>query len=97
MVRVDADTAEWLEGPITIDDLKWATFSMRSGKCPGPDGFPTFFDKLAPILIEMFNESLIISKIPQTLNQASISTHPSIFTRLSGTGSLVSGILFFRS
>ena len=67
LVRVDADTAERLEGPVTIDDLKRATFSMQSGKCPGPDGFPTefyktFFDKLAPVLIEMFNESFILSK-----------------------------------
>ncbi|KAA0701525.1 LINE-1 reverse transcriptase -like protein [Triplophysa tibetana] len=78
LVKVDANIAEQLEGPITIDELKRATFSMQSGKCPGPDGFPTefyktFCDRLAPVLIEMFNESLTLSKLPQTLNQASIS------------------------
>ena len=45
LVRVDADTAKRLEGPVTINDLKQATFSMQSGKCPGPDGFPTKFFK----------------------------------------------------
>lgn len=78
LVRVDADIAEQLEGPITIDELKRTTFSMQSGKCPGPDGFPTefyktFFDKLAPVLLETFNESFTLSKLPHTLNQASIS------------------------
>lgn len=51
---------------------------MSTGKCPGPDGFPVefyklFFDKLAPALIEMFNESYSKMKLPPTLNQASIS------------------------
>ena len=71
LVRVDADTAERLESPITMDDLQRATFSTQSGKCPGPDGFPiefykTFFDKLSPVLIEMFNECLTLSKLPDS-------------------------------
>lgn len=52
--------------------------AMRSGKTPGPDGYPTEFykkfeNKLAPILLEVFNESLENGSLPPTLTQASIS------------------------
>ena len=51
---------------------------MQSGKCPGPDGFPaefikTFADKLSPLLLNMFNESLQSGILPPTLRQATIS------------------------
>ena len=48
---------------------------MQSEKCPGfpIEFYKTFFDKLAPILIEMFDESFNSLKLPPTLNQASIS------------------------
>lgn len=75
---VDSNFVDQLEIPITIDELTKAASSMQSGKCPGPDGYPvefykTFLNKLAPILLDMYNESFNLSKLPQTLNQASIS------------------------
>lgn len=76
--RVDPESVRTLEEPITIAELRQAAFSMQTGKCPGPDGFPIefyrkFFDKLAPILIDMFNESFLSTKLPTTLMQATIS------------------------
>lgn len=78
--KVDPDSVKTLERPITIAELRQAAFSIQMGKCPGlPDfGFPVefyrkFFDKLAPIQIDMFNESFMSSKLPPTLMQASIS------------------------
>lgn len=52
--------------------------SMQSGKAPGPDGYgtefyKTFWGKLAPILLDMFNESLENGSLPHTLTQATIS------------------------
>lgn len=51
---------------------------MQNGKCPGPDGFPaeflkTFSDKLAPLLLNKFNESYISGVLPQSLRHAIIS------------------------
>ena len=51
---------------------------MQTGKCPGPDGFPIefyrkYFDKLGPILLDVYNESYTLSKLPSTLMQATIS------------------------
>lgn len=76
--RADPESVKTLEEPITIAELRQAVFSMRTGKCPGRDGFPiesyrTFFNKSAPILIDMFNKSFLLSKLPPTLMQATIS------------------------
>lgn len=76
--KVDQDSVGRLEKPLTVNKHRGSAFSMQLGKCPGPEGFPTefyktFFDKLAPVLIEMFNESFNTLNLPPTLNQASIS------------------------
>lgn len=76
--QVHSDMVEELERPITTDELLIVMASMQTGKCPGPDGYPIEFykkfqHKLAPILIDMFNESFASSSLPPTLNQASIS------------------------
>uniref|UniRef100_A0A673FPW0 Reverse transcriptase domain-containing protein n=1 Tax=Sinocyclocheilus rhinocerous TaxID=307959 RepID=A0A673FPW0_9TELE len=75
---VNSNLVDQLEVPINIEELIQAATSLQCGKCPGPDGYPVefykkFMNKLAPILIEMYNESLKLLKLPQTLNQASIS------------------------
>lgn len=75
---VHPDFVEDLERNITVEELTTAAISMQCGKCPGPDGYPAefykkFLHKLAPILIDMFNESFESLKLPQTLTQASIS------------------------
>lgn len=62
-----------------MEELAKAASSMQGGKCPGPDGYPVefykkkFFNKLGPLLIDMYNESFKSTKLPQTLNQATIS------------------------
>lgn len=75
---VNLNSVNDLERDITVEELVKAAKSMQGSKCPGPDGYTaefykTFMHKLAPLLIEMFNESFISLKLPQTLNQASIS------------------------
>ena len=37
--------AEEMEEPITLAELKLAVQSLKSGKCPRPDGFPSEFYK----------------------------------------------------
>lgn len=57
--------------------LFFSISAMQSGKTPGPDGYPiefykNFSPKLAPLLLEMFNHSLNVGTLPQTLTEANI-------------------------
>lgn len=66
--QVGSDNLEDLEKPITTTKLVRAVKLMPTGKCPGPDRFTVefykcFLDKLAPLLIDMFNESFATSKL----------------------------------
>ena len=75
---LDAASASGLEQPITLEEISRAICAMQSGKCPGPDGYPIefykkFSDQLAPLLLEMLNESFTNSCLPPTLRQTSIS------------------------
>lgn len=51
---------------------------MQTGKSPGPDGFAsesfkTFTDQLSPILLSVYEESLLHGSLPLTTRQAVIS------------------------
>lgn len=75
---VDVSVVEELDKPTALAELHAAAFSLQNGKCPGPDGYPCefykkFWHKLAPLLLDMFNEALNAGCLPQTVNQASIS------------------------
>lgn len=64
--------------PFSIGEIKLAIRSMQCGKSPGPDGYPTeFFEKfsnqLALILHSVYNDSLSVGSLPETLRQATIS------------------------
>ena len=67
-----------LDQTLTLGEISSAIQLMQSGKSPGPDGFPVeffkkFSDQLAPLLREMFEDSLQEGVLPPTLTQASIS------------------------
>lgn len=69
---------EKLDACISIEEVKMAISSMQGGKSPGPDGFPVEFfyifkDSLAPLLRNMFIESLNAKSLPPTLRQATVS------------------------
>lgn len=58
---VNQDLVKELEQPITVEELSRAVKSLQSRRSPGPDGYSTefykkLFPKIAPILIEMYNE-----------------------------------------
>lgn len=66
-----------LDEHIQIDEILNAISTMQNKKNPGPDGYPIdfykkFADKLAPILLDMFTDSLEKGSMPQTLNEANI-------------------------
>uniref|UniRef100_A0A8C5PI59 Reverse transcriptase domain-containing protein n=1 Tax=Leptobrachium leishanense TaxID=445787 RepID=A0A8C5PI59_9ANUR len=58
--KVTPSAAELLDEPLTDEELRLAIKSTQSGKCPGPDGFPThyykhFADILSPHFLRAFN------------------------------------------
>ena len=66
------------ERPITAMEIDTAITRMKSGKAPGPDGFPIefykkFAPKLTPVLLKLFEEILANEALPPTMTQASIS------------------------
>ena len=76
--KVDPITANELDVPLNVEEIKSSIKAMQNNKSPGPDGFPVeffkkFINKLAPLLNSVFNESLERGSLPPTLTQASIS------------------------
>ena len=71
---IEPGDREGLDRPLTQSEITTAIGDMRTGKCPGPDSYPPEFftkfkDKLAPIMLEVFNESLGNGSLPPTLTQ----------------------------
>lgn len=65
------------EQDLTLEEMNNGIMSLQSGKAPGPDGFPNDFykkfkDKLAPLLLSVYEEALVNNILPPTLRQASI-------------------------
>ena len=60
------------------DEITKSIKAMQSAKTPRPDAFPKYFLKkcsvnLAPLLLNMLNESLVQGTLPQTLTMASFT------------------------
>uniref|UniRef100_A0A3Q3A000 Reverse transcriptase domain-containing protein n=1 Tax=Kryptolebias marmoratus TaxID=37003 RepID=A0A3Q3A000_KRYMA len=75
---IDPEAASDLDKPFTLAEVKSAILSMQSGKCSGPDGFPSeffkvFSDKLSPLLLNMLKEACELGVLPLTMRQATIS------------------------
>lgn len=75
---IEPGDREELDRPLKQLEITAAIGDMRTGKSPGPDGYPPEFfkkfkDKLVPIMLEVFNESLGNGYLPPTLTQAKIT------------------------
>lgn len=67
-----------LEASIREEEVRKAIQSIQSGKAPGLDGFPVeyymvYIDNLAPVLTEVYSESLAAGQLPNTFNESVIS------------------------
>lgn len=67
-----------LDNDISAAEIDRAITKMKSGKAPGPDGFPIeffkkFSGKLTPLLKEVYAEALEHESLPPTMTQATIS------------------------
>ena len=75
---VSRESAENLDRPLSVQEITLCISLMQNDKSPGPDGFSAeFFKKfavqLAPLLLDVFNDSLERGVLPPTLNEALIS------------------------
>jgi len=75
---VSRESAENLDRPLSVQEITLCISLMQNNKSPGPDGFSAeFFKKfavqLAPLLLDVFNDSLERGVLPPTLNEALIS------------------------
>ncbi|KAF7652414.1 hypothetical protein LDENG_00097160 [Lucifuga dentata] len=75
MLKQDQRTA--LEQPIQLQEIEESIRLMQTRKTPGSDGFPvefykTFFSKIAPLILSMFEYSFKQSTLPQTLTEVII-------------------------
>ena len=75
---IEPGDREGLDRPLTQSEITAAIGDVQTGKSPGPAGnppefFKKFKDKLAPIMLEVFNKSLGKGSLPPTLTQAKIT------------------------
>ena len=67
-----------LETDLTVNELTKAVNSMKDNKAPGADGLPkefytTFWTEIKGPLLDMYNESLHLGKLPPSLREGIIS------------------------
>lgn len=67
---ISKDLASVLDRGIDLTEIATVIRSMQSGKMPGPDGYSTnfyekFVDKLSPLLLNMFQDSIENGQLPQ--------------------------------
>jgi len=78
MPYVNPDLVVELERELSVMEITSAVRDMQSGKSPGPDGFPTEFYKkfesqLSPLILKVFEESLLSGSLPASMREAVIS------------------------
>jgi len=75
---LDSQSVDFLESPLTLEELSTAVKSSPPNKAPGLDGLPTDFLKffwrhLGPILLELFNECFILGCLPSSSRKSVLS------------------------
>lgn len=76
--KIETKTASELDKPFSVQEFTSVIKLIQTGKSPGPDGFPSeffrkFADQLSPILLSVYEESLLVGSLPLTTRQAVIS------------------------
>jgi len=79
--KISPEDQSRMDSKILSEEITQAINSMQNGKTPGPDGLPvefykTFSAKLSPFLCKLFEEILVIKKLPHTMTQATITVIP---------------------
>lgn len=76
--KLDDNSRETLNRPITINEIRDSIKSFTNGKAPGPDGFGAefynkFSEQISPLLWRMLSHSTEVKSLPSTLYMADIA------------------------
>ena len=76
--QLSEEDKNFLEAPLTLEEIIQAIKNMQLNKSPGLDGFPVDFyrafeDILGPLLLEVYNDACRKGTLPQSMHTAIIS------------------------
>ena len=76
--RLSAQAARTLDMPITVSEVEKAIRKSARGKTPGHDGlsmefYHKFVDELAPVLADVYNQSIYHEKLPASMCKTLVS------------------------
>ena len=79
--KLDQEEIENLNRPITSTEIETVIKNLPANKSPGPDGFTAEFyqkfrEELTPILLKFFQKITEEGKLPNSLNEATITIIP---------------------
>lgn len=79
--KLSLDSVDLLDKDINLDEITQVISSFPNNKAPGPDGFNVEFfkkfgSKLSPLLLRMFNHTMLTSGLPPTLYKANPKACP---------------------
>ena len=78
--KLNQEEIENLNRPITSQEIETVIRNLSTNKSPGPDGFTAeFYQKfreLTPILLKLFHKIAEEGKLPNSLNEATITLIP---------------------
>jgi len=75
------DDKDLCDKPLSIKEITDSIDRLKNNKSPGTDGltgefYKCFAPKLAPFLLNVFNESISVGQLPPSLNQGLITLIP---------------------
>ena len=77
-VELSVENSDRCEGSITLEECTEVVTLLKKNKSPGLDGlsnefYQKFWHIIGPLLVDVYNESFLMCKLPQTLRESVLS------------------------